>query len=57
MRVNGHGVKLVSFPVNVMFDFSSNSKYGICWNFDHAFECNRGKVNNRQSSPDHVNLM
>ena len=35
-EVNGHVVKLVSFPVNVMFDFSNNLKYGICWNFDHV---------------------
>ena len=34
MSVNGHLVNLVSFPVNVMFDFSDNLKYGICWNFD-----------------------
>ena len=37
MKVNGHVVKLVSFPVNVMFDFSNNLKYGICWNFDHVW--------------------
>ena len=34
--VHGHVVNLVSFPVNVMFDFSNNLKYGICWNFDHV---------------------
>ena len=34
--VNGHGVQLVSFPVNVMFDLSNNLKNGICWNFDHV---------------------
>ena len=37
MKVNGHVVKLVSFPVNVMFDFSNKLKYGICWNFDHVW--------------------
>ena len=37
MRVNGNVVKLVSFPVNVMFDCSNNLRYGICWNFDHVW--------------------
>ena len=37
MRVNDHVVKLVSFPVNAMFDFSNYLKYGICWTFDHVW--------------------
>ena len=37
MSVNGHVVNLISFPVNVMFDFSDSLKYGICWNFDHVW--------------------
>ena len=30
-------VNIVSFPVNVMFEFSNNLKYGISWNFDHVW--------------------
>ena len=36
-HVCGHVVNLFSSPVNVMFDFSNNLKYGICWNFDHVW--------------------
>ena len=37
MRANGHVVNLVTFPINVILDFSNNLKYGICWNFDHVW--------------------
>ena len=57
MRVIGRVVNLVFFLVNVMFDFSNNLKYGICWNFDHVWVQQEEGYNNRQSSPTHVHLM